>query len=103
MMLAIFIVGVLLLGWHRTHEHLRKTRRDYQRAMQANERLLELQREAHEAIKPTPKPRRSPSPEHWADRPYERLAADLGLRLVDVEASREAHSHAESALRKDSA
>lgn len=60
------------------------------RLRSANERLLQMNREALEAISPTRD--RPPVPDHrlWSDEVYRRIAKDAGLRLVP---DREAHSH----------
>lgn len=102
-LLLIFLVGVCLLGWHYSHERYRRLHRDFRTLAVQNERLTKDLARALDAISPPRERPPAPRPQFWPDKPYQRLAADLGIRLVDVEAEREAHSHAESAQRKDSA
>jgi hypothetical protein len=101
--ILIFGLGVALLGWHYSHERTRQLRREKDNLVKANERLHAELRRAIVTMSPPAQTRIGPEPKHWADRPYQRIAADLGLRFVDVEAGREAHSHAESSQRQEPA
>lgn len=87
----VFLLGASLLGWHWAHERYRVLRREFREVVKQNGRLICELEKAGKAIRPE---QVTPRPEFWSDRSYDRLASDLGLRLVDVESGREAHSHA---------
>ena len=85
-------LGAALIFWLRSDQEaarLRRTNRELGRSLDEllarGERLEADLRHA----------RRRPSPHNWPDHSIDRIASDVGLRIVPDPAAREAASHAE--------